>query len=88
MHSILFVIEYPETDDAHVRSCIEQCKRECRAFHSILAEGSELIQENMFLIPAKNGLRTLSSLVLIADRIGFAYRALFFDQAPQWVTSV
>jgi hypothetical protein len=45
------------------------------------------LSENVFLIPAADGLLTLARLVDIADETGFPSRALCLAEAPQWLST-
>lgn len=49
-------------------------------------EGSEQRAQGVWLIDLKTGLPHLSQMVVLAQDEGIAYRTLFLEDAPDWIS--
>ena len=86
MDSILVVMEPPDGTDQNAVlqwDVLMQRQRERAA----QVEGMEMLAENAWQIPARNGLPALSELILEADAARIRYSVLFFEKAPDWIRS-
>jgi hypothetical protein len=86
MHSVLFVIEKPLSMTAQQSLAWQHLGRRL-ADSSGTAAGTRVLSENALMLDLSNGLETLAVLVELAAGNSFEHRALFFEEAPQWVCS-
>ena len=86
MHSVLFVVV--KTDPLTIEQKVWWPKlvKELREI-SAINMGTQILSDNVLMIPMKNGPQGLHSAVAAADEAGLQHLALYFEGPPEWVSS-
>lgn len=86
MHSVLFIVVKPDPLSPVLSHLWPKTVAELRSI-AAQALGTQILAENVLLIPAQHGLSALSQAIALADSVPVPYRALFFLEPPDWVSS-
>jgi hypothetical protein len=83
-HSILIVIEKSNDDDTTRRG---EWSSLTQAIRNVLSKekGTEILAENVFLIPLQNGLKALNCVLDLSRDFHYPCKAVFLEKEADWI---